>query len=137
MNQSAATTARPSTRDVHQTITDQIIASIEAGAGAFTMPSHRAVASMMPATYVTGNNYNGVNVIALWVAAERHGFTSGYWATYKQWNRLGCQVRKGDKGNVVVFYKNSEIEFGTPDHPMCSMPSKSTASRRLIPMLTD
>ncbi len=110
----AATKTRSTTRDVHQSITDQIIASIEAGAGTFTMPWHRDVDSMMPTNYVTGNTYNGVNVIALWVAAERRGFASGYWATYRQWNRLGCQVRKGEKGNVVVFYKKTEIEVPEP-----------------------
>ena len=67
----AATKTR--TRDVHQSITDQIIASIEAGAGAFTMPWHRDADNMMPINALTGNVYNGVNVIALWAAADQFG----------------------------------------------------------------
>ncbi len=33
--------------DIHQTITDQIIAAIEAGAGEFKLPWHRAGADLL------------------------------------------------------------------------------------------
>ena len=120
MNQQTATTATQpeasaSRRDVHQSITDQIIASIEAGAGTFTMPWHRDTPTTMPTNALTGSTYNGVNVIALWAAAEHRGFTTGYWATYKQWSLLGGQVRKGEKGSVVVFYKQTNIEVSDTD----------------------
>ncbi len=107
--------ARPSMRDVYQTITDQIIASIEAGAGEFTMPWHRDIGNAMPTNSLTGNTYNGINVIALWAAAELRGFTTGYWATYKQWSLLGGQVRKGEKGSAVVFYKQTDFEISNPE----------------------
>jgi antirestriction protein ArdC len=120
MNQQIATTtthpdARPGTRDVYRTITDQIVTAIEAGAGAFTMPWHRDVGNTMPTNSLTGNTYNGVNVIALWAAAELRGFTTGYWATYKQWSLLGGQVRKREKGSVVVFYKQTDIKVSNPE----------------------
>ncbi len=115
MNQQTATTATQpgasaSKRDVYQSITDQIVASIEAGAGAFTMPWHRDTGTTMPTNALTGITYNGVNIVALWAAAEQCGFTTGYWATYKQWSLLGGQVRKGEKGSVVVFYKQTIVE---------------------------
>jgi antirestriction protein ArdC len=97
-------------RDVYQSITDQIVAAIEAGAGAFTMPWHRDTGTTMPTNALTGSPYNGVNIVALWAAAEQAGFTTGHWATYKQWSLLGGQVRKGEKGSVVVFYKQTEID---------------------------
>jgi antirestriction protein ArdC len=108
----ATNETRSGKQNVHQTITDQIVASIEAGAGTFTMPWHRNADVAMPTNLVTGNPYNGVNVIALWVAAERRGFTSNYWATYKQWRLRGDQVRKGEKGSVIVFYKRMNYESG-------------------------
>ena len=120
MNQPTATTATQpeasaTRRDVYQSITDQIIASIEAGAGTFTMPWHRDTPTTMSTNALTGSTYNGVNVIALWAAAEHRGFTTGYWATYKQWSLLGGQVRKGEKGSVVVFYKQTNIEVSDTD----------------------
>ncbi len=105
MNQpTAATATQPeaSTRTggVYQSITDQIVASIEAGAGAFTMPWHRDTGATMPTNALTGSTYNGVNVIALWAAAEHRDFTTGYWATYKQWSLLGghCVARRFSGG---------------------------------------
>jgi len=111
MNQpTAATKAQPVTRDVYQAITDQIIAAIEAGTGTFTMPWHRDASHAMPINALSGNAYNGVNVIALWAAAELRGYGTGYWATYRQWNLLGGQVRQGEKSSIVVFYKQTELE---------------------------
>jgi antirestriction protein ArdC len=103
------------TRDVHQTITDQIVASIEAGAGTFVMPWHRNVDVAMPTNVATGNPYNGVNVIALWAAAEQRGFASNYWATYRQWSLQGHHVRKGEHGSVIVFYKKMNSERGNAE----------------------
>lgn len=94
-------------RDVYRAITQQIVAAIEAGAGTFTMPWHRDVGHSQPTNALTGNVYNGVNVIALWAAAQLRGFVSGHWATYKQWRLLGAQVRKGETGSVVVFFKET------------------------------
>jgi antirestriction protein ArdC len=115
----AHTTAQPKasarTRDVYRSITDQIVASIEAGAGAFTMPWHRDTATTMPTNALTGNTYNGVNIVALWAAAEQCGFTTGHWATYEQWSLLGGQVRKGEKASVVVFYKQESVDVSETD----------------------
>jgi len=92
-----------SRKDVHRTVTDKIVAAIEAGAKDYQMPWHRSVTR--PVNAATGKPYNGVNVVALWSAAASRGFRSGHWATYRQWQTLGAQVRKGERGAVVVFYK--------------------------------
>ncbi len=99
---------RVSTGDVYREITDRIIAAIENGVEDFEMPWHRDVATTLPTNALTEKPYNGINVIALWVGAEIANFGSGLWATYKQWNLLGAQVRKGEKGNVIVFYKKTD-----------------------------
>jgi len=96
--------------DVYQKITDQIIAAIEKGATNFEMPWHRDVARTMPTNVLTGNSYNGVNIVALWAAAELSGFETGLWGTFKQWRLLEAHVRKGEKGSSVVFYKETRRE---------------------------
>ena len=92
-----------SRRDVHCAITDKIVAAVEAGAGEYCMPWHRTVTR--PVNAFTGKVYHGVNVLALWAAAALRGFPSGYWATYRQWRTLDAQVRKDERGAVIVFYK--------------------------------
>lgn len=92
--------------DVFGSITSKIVASIEAGAGAATMPWHGGILSpAFPVNAATDKPYRGVNVVALWVDAMSKRYISGYWASYKQWQTLGAQVRKGEHGSVIVFYK--------------------------------
>jgi antirestriction protein ArdC len=79
------------------------------------MPWHRDTGTTLPTNALTGSTYNGVNIVALWAAAEQCGFTTGYWATYKQWSLLGGQVRKGEKGSVVVFYKQTNVDASDTD----------------------
>lgn len=98
-------------RDIHQEITDQIIAAIEAGASEFCLPWHRTKGSLTrPINVASGKHYQGVNVLSLWVAAEAKGYPTGLWGTYRQWQAKEAQVRKGEKASLVVFYKELEIE---------------------------
>jgi antirestriction protein ArdC len=89
--------------DIYQRITDQIIAAIEKGAGRFEMPWHAN--SGMPANAVSGKFYRGINVPVLWATAQEKGYDCPLWATYKQWQEKGAQVRKGEKSALVVFWK--------------------------------
>lgn len=103
--------ARTPRRDIHAEITNQLIAAIEAGPGKLSMPWRRsALPLFMPSNALTGNAYNGINIVSLWVAAECLGYSAPIWATYRQWSELGCQVRKGEKSSLVVFYKEYESE---------------------------
>ena len=92
--------------DIHQTITDQIIAAIEAGAGEFKIPWHRAGVDLLHPRNVSSKiAYRGVNILTLWLTAEGKGYSSGLWGTYNQWTSLGATIRKGEKAAHIVFYK--------------------------------
>lgn len=98
-------------RDIHAEITGKLIAAIEADPGKLTMPWRRSSSPLfMPSNALTGNAYNGINIVSLWVAAECLGYSAPIWATYRQWSELGCQVRRGEKSSLVVFYKEYEFE---------------------------
>ncbi|MHA4875765.1 ArdC-like ssDNA-binding domain-containing protein, partial [Enterococcus faecium] len=32
-------------------------------------------------------------------------YQSGFWASYKQWQEMGAQVRQGERGTTIIFYK--------------------------------
>ena len=98
-------------RDIYADITNKLIAAIEADPGKPSMPWRRSAGPLfMPVNALTGNAYNGINVVSLWVSAEAQTFSTPVWATYKQWQLLGAQVRKGEKSSPVVFYKEYEAE---------------------------
>lgn len=91
--------------DVHQAITDKIVAAIEAGAGTFEMPWHRpGVAFTIPKNAATDKPYRGSNILSLWIDADQKKFEHQVFATYKQWQELGAQVRGGEKGSHIVKY---------------------------------
>lgn len=91
--------------DVYRSITDTIVAAIEAGVGPAELPWQRQCIHGLPTNAATGMRYRGVNVIALWANSIARGFTSRFWGTYKQWKDLGAQVRGGSRASIVVFYK--------------------------------
>lgn len=94
--------------DVYETITNQIIEAMEQGATLDAMPW--VTAKGMPSNAATGNRYNGVNIVSLWIARESKNYSTDIWATYKQWQDLGAQVKKGEKGTMIIFWKKYTVE---------------------------
>jgi len=92
--------------DIYTRITREIITAIEAGAGEWRMPwHHNGTAIARPTNFSSRRRYRGINVLALWIAAEANCYSSGLWGTYRQWQAAGAQVRKGERGTTVVFWK--------------------------------
>jgi antirestriction protein ArdC len=103
--------ANHNSRDLYQTITDRLVAAIEAGAPTFEMPWHSKAASTLPENVLTKKAYRGINILSLWVSQIACGFRTNKWATYRQWQERGAQVRKGEKSSLVIFYKEHEREI--------------------------
>jgi antirestriction protein ArdC len=95
--------------NVYGAITEKIARAIRDQKGKFMMPWHSSEASLsFPVNAATENAYRGVNILSLWVDALSKGFANGYWASYKQWQSLGAQVRYGERGSLIFFYKKLE-----------------------------
>jgi antirestriction protein ArdC len=88
--------------DITQQVTDRIIAELEAGAAPWVKP-WRADSSA-DKSIVTGKAYQGVNRLLLGMSSMAQGFSSPYWATFKQWSDRGASIRKGSKGTQIIFY---------------------------------
>jgi antirestriction protein ArdC len=71
--------------DIYATVTAQLVAAIESGAGEWRMPWHHSGAPVMRPTSVAGRRYSGINRLVLWATADACGYASGIWATYQQW----------------------------------------------------
>jgi antirestriction protein ArdC len=93
--------------DIYATVTAQLVAAIEAGAGEWRMPWHHSGAPVMRPTSVAGRRYSGINRLVLWATADVCGY-AGIWATYQQWRAHGGQVRKGEIGTHVILWKKVE-----------------------------
>ncbi len=103
--------------DVYSRVTDKIIADIERGNLTWLQPwqagGHKAGPVTRPLR-AGGIPYRGVNVLMLWAAAIEKGYSCPLWLTYKQAAELGGQVRKGEKGSLVV-YANTFTKTGTDE----------------------
>jgi antirestriction protein ArdC len=108
-------------QDIYKQVTDKIIADLEQGELTWLKPWS---AGNMDGRIVrplrhNGMAYSGINVLMLWRAALEAGFNSPYWMTFKQAKELGAHVRKGERGNPVVYAntitKTEEGEDGTEE----------------------
>lgn len=92
-------------QDVYQRVTNTIIADLEQGIRTWMKPwsaKHAAGPITRPLRH-NGEAYRGINILMLWVAALEIGYTAPFWMTYRQARELGGQVRKGEKGSLIVY----------------------------------
>ncbi len=102
--------------DIYNKVTNKIITDLEHGNLTWLQPwqSEHAAGHISKPLRAEGKPYRGVNVLMLWASAMEYGFNCPLWMTYKQAVELGGQVRKGEKGSLVV-YANSFTKSGTDD----------------------
>ena len=95
-----STSNRPS---IYQTVTDRIISSLKAGVIPWEKPwaSPRFTGGPFPRNFSTGKPYRGINILLLWSC----DYSSPFWLTFKQAQELKGNVRKGEHGTPIVFFK--------------------------------
>lgn len=90
-------------QDFYQSVTDQIISALEQGVKPWECPWDASNA--LPTSLFTEKPYSGINTILLWGSMYERGFSSSHWITFKQARELGGNVRRGEKGTTITFYK--------------------------------
>lgn len=91
-------------RDNYQHITDTLIDLLEQVDPAdWTRPW--AGGAPRPTNAHTQNAYNGANVMMLWLAAQVGGYASNEWVTYRQAQKMGGHVKKGESGTPICFFR--------------------------------
>ena len=91
-------------KNVYETITAKIIDSLETGVVPWARPwqatqygSYRNAATDRP--------YRGLNVLLLNMVAIIKGFVDPRWLTFRNAEKLGGHVKKGEKGVGIIFWK--------------------------------
>jgi antirestriction protein ArdC len=105
-------------RDHYQEVTDRIIAALEAGTPPWRRPwdPDKAGGPAMPRNAATGHRYRGINVLTLGMSPLAFESGDPRWATYKQAEERGWQVRKGERGTTGYFFKRLELRDDTKPH---------------------
>lgn len=110
-------------RDLYSDVTARILQSMEAG----VMPwekAWKAGGTAMPMNAVTNRPYSGVNVLLFWLSADQ-GYARPRYLTFKQAKEAGGNVRKGEHGTKVYFFKQLTVA------------DKASGEDKTIPMLRE
>ncbi len=91
--------------NVYEMVTERIIAELEKG----VIPWEKPWTGVRAGAYnrISKKPYSLINQMML-----KH---TGEYATFKQWSDLGGHIRKGEKSEIVVFWKILEKEETNPD----------------------
>jgi antirestriction protein ArdC len=102
--------------EIFEAVTAQIVAAIEEGqaTGSNWTPPWSTLNSI-PTNATTHKAYRGGNVIVLWITESARGYATSEWATYKQWEAAGAQVRKGEKGTSLVKWSSIKCKTHGPE----------------------
>jgi antirestriction protein ArdC len=112
------TSPKPAQRDLYQEVTDRIIASLKAG----VCPWKRdwTATNDTPRNW-DGRPYRGIN----WLMLSSVAYKQPVFVTFAKAKELGGQVRKGERGHLVVFWK-----FFKTDKT-----DATTGKHKIVPML--
>ena len=125
-HRTSASRTRAETPSPARTITNAIIAKLEAGTSPWRKPWASANDISRPMR-ACGKPYRGINTIWLWSVGEDRGYTIPTWMTYNQAQEFGGQVRKGERGTIAIFYKS----YGkTESDPATG--EETTSARRVL-----
>jgi antirestriction protein ArdC/phage/plasmid primase-like uncharacterized protein len=100
----------------HEIVAEKLIKQLEAGTAPWQRPWNPGAAStFLPYNPVTDNRYKGINALVL-LSQNRD---DQRWMTYKQATDAGAQVRKGEKGTGIQYWKfvdehNQKDDTGKP-----------------------
>lgn len=113
----------------HEVVAENLIEQLKAGTAPWQRPwSPGEPGGYMPMNPTTGKRYKGINAIQLLA----QGRTDARWMTYKQAAAVGAQVRKGEKGTPVQYWKFSEEQNKVDDNGRPVMDAKGNPVKETV-----
>lgn len=110
-----------SRQDTFEKVAGKLVDAILAGDGspaAWRKPWTALAAAHAEGTRprnVDGRAYQGVNAFVLGLEALSRDLPQMPWATFKRWQASGANVRKGEKGVAVIFWKSERVKVQGAD----------------------
>lgn len=96
----------------HEVVAQKLIEQLKQGTAPWQTPwIPGSPNTLIPMNPITGKRYKGINAIQL-MADKR---TDNRWMTYKQAVSLDAQVRKGEKGTAIQYWKFTEVQNKTDE----------------------
>ncbi|HUD90745.1 ArdC family protein [Sphingobium sp.] len=91
-------------QNLYGEVTAKIIADLEEGRLPWVQPWDASrFPCTMPHNGASGRVYSGINVLILWASGIEQGYGSQRCLTFKQAEKAGGHVRRGEKGTVICY----------------------------------
>ena len=103
------------TAEYHKEFADRIIKQIKEGVAPWQKP-WKPGQKFLPANFKSGKSYRGTNTLNLASVAIERGYSDHRWGTYKQIKAAGGQVRRGERGTSIVYFKTHRSKAIKDDH---------------------
>lgn len=98
--------------DIYKAVTDRIIELLDQDTVPWRHPIRGGGGEKpFPTNLASERAYRGINVFLLAVTGWAEGYESPYWLTFVQAKNKGGHVRKGEKGSLVILWK----QYATQD----------------------
>lgn len=92
--------------EIYKAVTDRILELLDKGVAPWRHPIRGGGgAGGYPKNLESGRDYRGINVFLLAITGWLNGYESPYWLTFRQAKGQGGHVAKGEKGSLVIFWK--------------------------------
>lgn len=100
-------------KDLYAMVTEQFIGDFERGVIPWQQPwTNGESADVDLPLRLNGIRYRGINALLLWAAATAKRHFSPVWMTYDQAKAAGGQVRRGERGTMIVSASRDASETG-------------------------
>lgn len=92
--------------NLYQDVTNKIVTQMEKGVDGW----QKCWSSTMPRNLSSQRDYRGINTLLLWIQQNDKGYAVGDWLSFKQAKDLGGNIKKGERGCRIIFFKRIDKE---------------------------
>jgi antirestriction protein ArdC len=104
--------------NIYESVTEKIIEALEAGVNPWAKPWQATQYGDLR-NADSNRPYRGVNTLLLGISSMVKGYFDPRWLTYKNAEKLGGNVKKGEKGTQIVFWNFMKtIDDRDPANPV-------------------
>jgi len=92
--------------EIKEKVTQQVIDSLEEQGTLWS----KTWTPALPISHASNKVYTGINFVILTLITMNKGYTSNRWITFKECNKQGGSIKKGEKSVMITFYKPLEVK---------------------------
>lgn len=95
-------------KNICERITEKFLTALKEGRPPWVKPWNAEAG--FPVNATTEAQYQGTNIVMLWMSATANGFASDRWLTFRQARKAGGHVRRGEKSTPGIYCREKLVD---------------------------